>query len=180
MHVKFLFCCWASIAIVTTSNPCSVGKPETFQSLSLTTWLDYHLFNSTSAIFCLVKLPSGALKSQRTPGTPSLREGFEGCGEGEQQEGEWVWVLHVSDTEHVPAYMTDTHKQIDWFCGEMSVAVCCLTFWWQTAHKQMEAEVQWKKKQKKKQVNHPLIHKHEELHVVTQQRQTCCKGKGHR
>lgn len=37
-------------------------------------------------------------------------------------------MLHVSDTEHVPAYMTDTHKQKnDWFCGEMSVAVCCLT-----------------------------------------------------
>lgn len=48
--VKF-FVAGAFAAMETTSNPWSVAKPETFQSLSLTTGLDYRLFTSPSALF---------------------------------------------------------------------------------------------------------------------------------
>ena len=41
------------------------------------------------AFSCLAKPPSGALKSQQTPGTPSLQEGFEGCGEERENKRWW-------------------------------------------------------------------------------------------
>lgn len=48
--VKF-FVAGAFAVMETTSNPWSVAKPKTFQSLSLTTGLDYSLFTSPSALF---------------------------------------------------------------------------------------------------------------------------------
>lgn len=52
-------CCQVYAVMETTSNPWSVAKPETFQSLSLTTGLDYRLFNSPSALSVWRSRPLG-------------------------------------------------------------------------------------------------------------------------
>lgn len=64
-HWQFLivyvssFRCQVYAVMETTSNPWSVAKPETFQSLSLTTGLDYRLFNSPSALSVWWSRPLG-------------------------------------------------------------------------------------------------------------------------
>lgn len=84
----------------------------------------------------------------------------------EKQEGESVWVRHVSDTGHVPAFcsqawMTYTHKQTDLrFYRELIMSVCCLTL--MTAGTQTDRD--WSSL--RKQINHPFLHKHRGPHVL--------------
>lgn len=113
-------------------------------------WLPPIQHHKCAFFFCLVKPHSGALKSRRTPGTPSLREGYGGCGEGEKQEGR----VSLCQTQNMsrPRWQTHTNRST----GEMSKVVCCLTLWWQTGHKQIEGL-----KFIEKQTNHPLMHTQE-------------------
>ena len=97
------------------------------------------------AFSCLAKPPSGALKSQQTPGTPSLQEGFEGCGEERENKRWWGGGRGGMCQKQIMSRpflqketrMTYTHKQIDF---EMSTSACCLTLRWQIGRTQIEVD----------------------------------------
>lgn len=137
-------CCWVYTTMEMTSNPWSVAKPETFHSLSLTTGLDCLLFNSPRVAFYLEKPPSGALKSRRTPGMPSLQEGYEGCRVERETRGrvslDAVCVRDRTCPSLLQSGLDDIHTQTEdlRFYREMSMSLCCLTLCWQLGHKQIE------------------------------------------
>lgn len=68
-------------------------------------------------LLCLKKTPSGALKSRRTPGTLSPREGCEGCGEGERDSQSGCGMCQK--TGHVPVDgHTHKHTTLGFFSAE--------------------------------------------------------------
>lgn len=142
------FCCSVYAVMETTSNPWSVAKPETFQSLSLTTGLDYCLFTGPSALSVWWSRPLGHSNHSKHPERlPSRRilktVGKERKKRESQSECGMCQIQNMS-RPFAERCMTDTHKQIDFrFYGEMSTSVCRLTLWWQIGHKQIEAEVPW-------------------------------------
>lgn len=166
-----------------TSNLRSVAESETIQSLSLTTGPDYPLFSSPKCALCLVKPPSGTLKSQQTPGTPSLQEGFGGCEEKRQTRPRvslgGCGMCQLKSTSQPfcrELEMTYTHKQIDFRFLRRNVRVSVLPDTLLTD--KVQTDRGWSSMGK--QINRPFLRQHGGLHVLIQQRQTCCEVKGDR
>lgn len=133
-----IFCCQVFYAVMeTTSHPWSVAKPETFQSLSLTTGLDCCLFNG--AELCSL-FGDAALRGTQI--TANTRNAFPPGGlwrlRGRRRRNkESVKVWPVSDTGLVPAFffflqsasddMCTQTRGLHSFTGELIVSACCPT-----------------------------------------------------
>ncbi len=139
------FCCWVYAVMEMTSNPWSVAKPETFQSLSLTTGLDYHLFNSPSALSVWWSRPPGHSNHSEHPERLPSRRVLKAAGKRETRGRVSLGAACVR-YKTCPSLFAErrtwhTHTNIDFrFYREMSTSVCCLTLWWQIGHKQIEVE----------------------------------------
>lgn len=92
-----------------TYNPRSVAKAETFQSLSLTTGFDYHLFTGSSVLSVCRGRPLGhsnhSKHPERLPSGRVLKAAEK--RERKKKEGESVGVRRVSDTERVPGPLAE-------------------------------------------------------------------------
>lgn len=143
------FCCWVYAVMETTSNPWSVAEPETFQSLSLTTGLDYRLFNSPSALSVWWSRPLGHSNHSEHPECLPSRRVLKAAGKRETMGRVSLGAACVRDRT-CPSLLQrdidDIHTQTDrlqFFYGEMSTSVCCLTLWWQIGQKQIEVDAPW-------------------------------------
>lgn len=125
--------------IETTSHPPSVAKPETFQSLSLTTGLDCCLFNG--AELCSLFGDAALRGTQITANTRNafppgglwrLREEEEeeeetrsqsGCDVCQIQDSSWLFFFLQSASDD----MHTNKRAFRGFTGELIVSVCCQT-----------------------------------------------------
>lgn len=106
-----VFCCWVYTVMVTTPNPRSVAKPETFHSLSLTTGLDYRLFNGPSARSVWWSRPRGDSNHSEHPERLSSRGVLKAAGGKRETRGRVsLCARHVSDTERVPAFCRERRR----------------------------------------------------------------------
>lgn len=120
-------------------------------------------------LLCLKKPPSGALKSRRTPGTLSPREGCEGCGEGERDSQCGCGMCQK--TGHVPVDgHTHKHTTLGFFCGGL-FTLACLSRGRQLGRKTEIAAP------REKQIKRPFFGNHRGLHALIQQRKTWWAGR---
>lgn len=120
------FCCLVYAVMETTSDPRSVAKPETFQSLSLTTGLDYHLFNSPTAPGVWWSRPLGHSNHSEHPERLPSRRVLEAAGNRTRASQPGCGMCHIQNISQPftrDTQMTDTHKQIDFRVLQRSVHI---------------------------------------------------------
>lgn len=173
-----VFCCQVFYAVMeTTSHPWSVAKPETFQSLSVTTGLDCCLFNGAELRFSVwrrcppghsnhgehpERLPSGRVV--KAAGKKKKKQGVSQGAACVRYRTFFFFFFAVSLGWHV-----HTNKRASRFHGRID-RVSVLS----------DADDSWDTL--RKQINCPFLHKRRgggggAPHVLISQRRTCCEVK---